>query len=247
MKSKVKILLVLGAVAVGALGAGYMMITKGEIKFSENFTLTAHTGCEGTQDNSLESIKSGFENGADIVEFDLNFNSDGKPVLSHDEPQGECVTLDEAFSVAAQYSNLKLNVDVKNTENLKAVAELAEKYNLKNRIFFTGITQNDVEALKQQTPEISYYLNMDVDKTQKHNRDYIGSLADTVQNEGAVGINFHYSALSEELVEIFHQRGLLVSVWTVNKKFHMYKVMKLSPDNITTRYPSQIKKIIENK
>ncbi|MGN1161606.1 MAG: hypothetical protein ACI4SX_05085, partial [Candidatus Fimenecus sp.] len=29
----------------------------------DDFTVTAHTGCEGTKENSLESIKAGAENG----------------------------------------------------------------------------------------------------------------------------------------------------------------------------------------
>ena len=44
------------------------------------FTVTAHTGAMGTPENSLESMRVGFEN-ADIVEFDVRFNADKIPVL----------------------------------------------------------------------------------------------------------------------------------------------------------------------
>lgn len=55
---------------------------KNNIKLPEDFTITAHTGCMNTEENSLDSIKTGIENGANIVEFDLYFTKDGEPVLA---------------------------------------------------------------------------------------------------------------------------------------------------------------------
>ena len=75
---------------------------------SKGFTYTAHTGCIKTADNSLAAIEEGAKYGADIVEFDLNFLSDGTPVLSHDKPKGKEVTLDEAFKKISEYKNLKV-------------------------------------------------------------------------------------------------------------------------------------------
>ena len=50
----------------------------------EGFTLTAHTGCEGTKDNSLDAITLGFGCGADIVEIDLDdFGIDGTGELTY--------------------------------------------------------------------------------------------------------------------------------------------------------------------
>lgn len=83
------------------------------INLPENFTYTAHTGCCGTADNSLEAIKVGIENDADIVEFDLFFNNENVAVLSHDKPKGNEVTLDEAFKLINTYENVQVNVDVK--------------------------------------------------------------------------------------------------------------------------------------
>lgn len=46
--------------------------------------ITAHTGCEGTVHNSLESITAGKSAGADAVEVDIRATEDGVPVLLHD-------------------------------------------------------------------------------------------------------------------------------------------------------------------
>lgn len=250
MKRKTTIILAVTATAVigsAALLAGYTVLKNRNVALPQNFTITAHTGCEGAEDNSLEAIRLGYEKGADIVEFDLNFNSDSLPVLAHDEPTDGVVTLEEAFICLEKYPTLKVNVDVKNTKNLKAVTELAEKYSLLDRIFYTGIEEKDVEAVKNQTPDVMYYLNVDVDKTKKTDREYLNSLADKVESLGAVGINMNYGSCSKELVSVFRERGLLVSIWTVNNKLDMMRMLELCPDNITTRKPSDLKEILKNK
>lgn len=213
----------------------------------EGFTFTAHTGCENTEDNSLEAIKKGYESGAYIVEFDLNFTSDGEAVLSHDEAKGRCVTLDEAFGLVAKLPGLRANVDCKSVIDLKAVTALAEKHGISDRFFYTGIFEQDVSAVKDQTPEIVYWLNFNVNKIKNKNEKYILSLAEKVRQLGAVGLNINHKNCSKQLVKVFHREGLLVSIWTVNKKRHMYRAIKLGVDNITTRKPSELKKVLETK
>lgn len=208
----------------------------------EGFTYTAHTGCVGTKENSLEAIEAAVKHGADIVEFDLNFTAESEPVLSHDEPKGGEVTLDEAFKMIAEYENIKVNVDVKTTAALGKVKALAEKHGILERIFYTGIDENFVEAVQRDTPDIPYYLNVGVNKNQS--AEYLNSLVKKVSDCGAVGINFNKSNATKELVDIFHKNGLLVSIWTVNNTADIYRILSYSPDNITTRRPDKLQKIL---
>jgi len=46
--------------------------------------ITAHTGCDDTLPNTLESVISGIESGADFVEVDVRSTLDGIAVLFHD-------------------------------------------------------------------------------------------------------------------------------------------------------------------
>ena len=74
MKKKIKILIAVASCSVGALvGVSCLCnnVKSTDFVLPESFTVTAHTGCEGTEDNSLESIRKAYENSADIVEFDL--------------------------------------------------------------------------------------------------------------------------------------------------------------------------------
>ena len=206
-------------------------------------TITAHTGCESTKDNSLEAIRKGYDCKADIVEFDINYLSNGTPVLSHDAPEGECPTLEEAFALVSTLDGLKVNVDLKSVSNVKEVYALALKYGIEERIFYTGVEEKDVKAVKAATPEAEYYLNIKVSRLRKRNRKYLTSLAEKVENCGAVGINMRYKVLTKELLQVFSEKGLLVSVWTVNSEEALKKVFALAPDNITTRIPSVAAKI----
>lgn len=216
-----------------------------DVTLPKDFTITAHTGCMDTEENTLESIKVGAENGASIVEFDLYFTKDGDPVLAHDEPVGGEVTLDEAFEYISQIEKIKVNVDVKTCDALPKVYPLAEKYGIEDRIFYTGINEEDVKTVKKDSPEIAYYLNMDVEKSKATDREYLLSLVEKVKKAGAVGINFNYKSATKELVDVFREKGLLVSIWTVNDEYNMYKILSFAPDNITTRNPDELSRIVE--
>ena len=223
----------------------FMELKKMKTNLPQNFTYTAHTGCVKTADNSLEAIEEGAKYGANIIEFDLNFLKDGTPVLSHDKPKGNEITLDEAFKKVSEYENLKVNVDVKNVKNLKSVYPLAQKYGLEDRIFYTGIDIDFLEAVKKDSPEVPYYLNVSVEKPRKQTPEYLQSLVKTVKDSGAVGINFNKDHATKELVDTFHENDLLVSIWTVNKKRKMFKILFLGPDNITTRRPDKLEEILK--
>lgn len=208
----------------------------------DNFTVTAHTGCMETPENSLASITSATEYGADTVEFDLHFNKNGDPVLSHDKPTGNEYSLNDAFAKISRCDSLGINIDVKNTEHLEKVVPLADKFGLLERIFFTGITDNDVEAVRQKCPDVPYYLNCEVEKSS--DEDYITSLVNKVRDSGAIGINCRHKNVTKNLVDEFRRNGLLVSVWTVNRSNDMRNAIAFAPDNITTRDPEKLRKIL---
>lgn len=213
---------------------------------SAQFTCTAHTGCMETEENSLEAIEAGVKNGAKIVEFDLNFNENNEPILSHDAPTGKEVTLDEAFKKVSEYDNLKVNVDLKNCAALEKIKTTAEQYGVLDRIFFTGVNDEFLEYVQKANLDIPYYLNVNVDSKKKHDSEYIESLVQKVKDSGAIGINFNKDNATTELVEAFHKNDLLVSIWTVDKEKDMKKILCLSPDNITTRNPKLLIELTAN-
>lgn len=208
------------------------------------FTITAHTGCENTKNNSLESIICGAENGADVVEFDIMFDIDNMPVLSHDKPSGSEVTIDEAFALLSSYKKLKANIDIKSTNNLAIIQQTAKKYNITDRIFYTGVFEDFVEKVRTDSPDISYYLNLSVKSEEEQTAEYLNDIVNKVIQNGAVGINLNKNGSSLKLCDHFHKHELKVSVWTVDDENEMTIILSHHPDNITTCWPSKLKRII---
>ena len=252
MNKKIKIaisIIIAGAISGIGIFYGVRQMKLNEYKSTEitlpkDFTITAHTGCMDTKENSLESIKKGIENGASVVEFDLYFNDKGEPVLSHDEPVGDEVTLDEAFEYISQFDNVKVNVDIKTCDALEKVYPTAQKYGIEDRIFYTGVKEEFVESVKTDSPQVKYFLNVDVEKSKNTDKEYLLSLVEKVKNAGAIGINFNYKNASKELVKVFRENGLLVSIWTVDDEYNMYKILSFEPDNMTTRNPDKLSEIV---
>ena len=251
MKNKKRIICIGAAIFAVGLSAvliiGKATITKNRKERIEllpaGFTVTAHSGAMGTVPNSVDSLETSAEN-ADIIEFDMNFQKDGTPVLSHDEPIGGEVTLERAFEVLSKHKNTKANVDLKSTANLPEVQRLAKKYDVTSQIFFTGVRQEDVETVKRDCPEISYYLNFDVNKRKNRNDEYIASIVSAVKESGAIGLNIHFGGVSNELTYALHESGLLVSLWTVEKERDILKVLSYLPDNITTLTPDRVYAVV---
>ena len=69
-------------------------------------------------------------------------------------------------------------------------------------------------------------------------------LIDRVKASGAVGLNIRYTDCSRLMVDMLHNEGLKVSVWTVNRRSDMKKVLALGCDNITTRKVADLLSII---
>ena len=210
------------------------------------FTVTAHSGCEDTQENTVYSMQVGYESGAEIVEIDLHFNEKGECVLSHDKPvEGETyTTLEEAFVFLAEKSALRANLDLKSTDNMPFVYDLIVKYGLNDRVFFTGVNEERAAIIREQCPGVSYYLNVGIEKNTK---EAVEAAVRTTLECGAVGVNIHHSSLSKRLVDACHKEGLLVSVYTVSKPVQIPHVLLYAPDNVTTRRPVQVKKVVNTR
>lgn len=215
-----------------------------KLDLPKGFTITAHTGCEGTEYNSAESIRTGAKYG-EIVEVDLNFTKNGDPVLAHSFAKNDSLPLDEAFSVLADLPDTKMNIDVKVGPNLKAVYDCAVKHGVEDRILYTGIENEKLTAAKRDTPEIPFYLNVTVTRFKMLRKGYVDYLVNETKKHGAIGLNMSYKPCTKELIDAFHKEGLIVSLYTCNRKKAMLKALYLGADNITTKKPALLRSLIE--
>lgn len=219
---------------------------KAKSDLPEDFTVTYHTGAMNTKPNSVDSINTSISHGAQIVEFDVTFRPDGTPVIIHSNAPSNTqgVFLENALEAVAQSDTCMINLDIKSTANLSAVDKLVMTYGLTERVFYTGVFEHFVEAVKRDS-EIPYYLNYNISREEASDIAALRNVAKKARDYGAIGINSNYTHATELFVDTMRKNGLLVSLWTVNKPADMPKVLNLKPDNITTKNPHILKEFFK--
>ena len=106
--------------------------------------ITAHSGCEDTPTDSLESIDKALELGADAIEVDVRVDPEGTLRISHNavsqEEYYEKVTLQTVLD-RIHFTDLAVNFDIKEQAALYKTLEEAEKHGIpRERLIFSGCT-----------------------------------------------------------------------------------------------------------
>lgn len=227
----------------------YFRLNKNRLKAKHNlpegFTVTYHAGAMHTKPNTVNSVKAALNKNAAVVEFDVSFRPDGTPVIIHDSSpkMNEGVLLDEALKAVAEHPSCKINLDIKSTKNLGEVDKLVKKHGLWERVFYTGVFEDWVETVRS-TSDIPYYLNRNLSADDASDFGLWNDIAELTKKLGAIGINSNFKNASADFCEFMHSAGLIVSLWTVNRPADMVKVLSYEPDNITTKRPALLLKLI---
>ncbi len=219
-----------------------------ELTFVDNFTITAHTGAYDTPMNSLESVQAAIDNHAQIIELDVRQRLDHTVVISHDlaVTNNDGVPIEDAFKLLSG-KDIKINLDIKETRVLNELNRLLVKYELRDRSFLTGIEMLNVKAVKESDcSDMEYYLNYKPSRTKVFFEEYRVKIIELMEETGAIGINCNYKFAGSQLSELLHKKGYKLSVWTIDKERAAQKMLVIKPDNITTKNPEMINKVIEN-
>ena len=234
------------------VGVASYAITKsyeeGELSFVKGFTITAHTGAFDTEENSIESVEAAIANGVDILEIDIRQRPNGTLVMDHELviTNNDGIPLSEAFELLKD-TKLRINLDIKETKVLNALHDLLVEYGLYDRAFLTGIESKDVAAVKASScADMEYYLNCQPSRIEIFSEDYQQKLLNQLKETGAVGVNCNYRYAGGQLSDTLHKNGYKLSVWTVNDKTAMKRVLVFKPDNITTKQYELLNTVIED-
>ena len=128
--------------------------------------ITAHSGCEQTPQDSLESVERAIELGADVVEMDIRRAADGTVYISHDRQYGDAVrekvTLEDVFR-RIQDTGLKINCDIKESFVLCDTLDIAERFHFgPDRLILSGSVSPEQLAMEPSIVErASVYLNIE--------------------------------------------------------------------------------------
>ena len=218
---------------------------------NQRIMITAHSGCEGTPDNSIASIERGIALGADCVEIDIRLDAQGKLWLTHDLPAlfSGFAPMEDAFALIRK-KGIAVNCDLKEYGALIPTLELAEKYGIgADRLIFSGSVDT---ALLEKEPEITrrskVFLNSEElvrDLTKGDLPDRVGQTAFLLANAalaaerlhalGAAALNAPFKFTPDELIAKMRARNVALSLWTLNEEAALREFMTKDLLNITTR------------
>ena len=218
------------------------------LNFVEGLTITAHTGAFNTPENSLESVQAAIDNNVEILEIDIRRRPNGTLVISHDivVTNNDGTELTEVFKLL-QRDDCRINLDIKETRTLNDLHDMLVEYNLLDRAFLTGIDQMNVAAVKESScADMDYYLNYQPSRIQIFTNDYKQKIISLLEETGAIGINCNYKYAGGTLSNLLHENGYKLSVWTVNSRYEMKRMLVAEPDNITTKEYDLLISVIEN-
>jgi hypothetical protein len=239
-----KKLAVIGAAAAAVVKATNNRLEAEAIRAAyllpDYFTVTAHAGCNGTEDNTLESLNEAIESGADIVEVDV-LDGNGTILLAHDFEEGrEYPTFEEALLFIRSHSDtVKVNVDLKRNHIAYEVDEIIRSAGMADRCFLTGVNIDDA-PLVASSVSVPYYINVRPTPVQRFSEEYWLQTAAQVNMLGGTGVNLPFTLISKKGVEICRSQSLLVSLFTPSSQAEIDFSLLLLPDNITTRRPGLI-------
>ena len=92
--------------------------------------ITAHSGADGTCENSMEFVYYVLTTSADILELDVRRDKDHNLVIAHDETDGGAVSLRSVFTVMRKHTEMRMNCDLKEYGLELPVLRLAEECGL---------------------------------------------------------------------------------------------------------------------
>jgi glycerophosphoryl diester phosphodiesterase len=218
-----------------------------KLTFVDGFTVTAHAGAFDTTDNTMESVQTAIDNGAKSIELDVRQRPDGTVVMSRDiiTTNNDGVELRSILAIAKD-SDVTLNLDIKETRLLSALHDLLVEYNMLTNVCLIGIEIYQANSVMENCPDVDYYINYIPSRIKIFSDDYQQRLISLIEKTGAVGINCNKAYASRTLSDMLHKNGYKLSVWTVDKKFDMKRVLVSKPDNIITRYPDRLQEVIDD-
>ena len=227
-------------------------------------TITAHSGCEGTADGSLEAVLRGIELGADLVEVDVRRVAGLGLMLAHDASTDPAalVTLEAAFREIAKYPAVGVNCDLKQYGLARDVISLAGACGLaEGQLAFSGsLTPRQLRDDPMIARRAKVYLNVEEalcelyrEKTPgaapqgAHPWDvvlgrmgsvepWIDPLIEACRSVSIRALNLSPKPFLRRWLNRLGEAGVRLSAWTINEPDAMRELLRMPwLENLTTR------------
>ncbi|MFI8522080.1 glycerophosphodiester phosphodiesterase [Streptomyces sp. NPDC085481] len=210
-------------------------------------TVVGHRGDPyRVRENTVPSIVSAFDRGADAVEVDVRLTEDGVPVLLHDDTLKRLwgfdrplasMTLEELREVtydgvptlrealiAAGAHPVMLDLPGGDERSVRTIVGTVRECGAGERVYYCA---GAVAMLQVRAADPAAEIALTWNTLAPPRR----TLLDAVRPKW---LNYRFGLASRELVERVHRDGLLVSAWTADTTWSMRKLIRNGVDSITT-------------
>ncbi|WP_254811572.1 glycerophosphodiester phosphodiesterase [Streptomyces cavourensis] len=222
-------------------------------------TAVAHRGDPyRARENTLPSIRSALDRGADAVEIDVRVTRDGVPVLLHDATLkrlwghdlrldrldfaevreltgGGVPTLREALDAAGEH-RVMLDLPGSTDTSVRKIVATVLECGAGERVYYCSGT-DAMLRVRAADPAAEIALTW---TTLAPPRPV---LLEAVKPRW---LNYRFGLVSRELADRVHRDGLLLSVWTADTKRTMRRLIERGVDSITTNRIGTLHKLRSN-
>lgn len=199
--------------------------------------ITAHSGSDQTEENSLRFVEFFLDKPVDALEIDVRKNSRGQLVLNHDQlVVGEDYLSLNTFLIAMKGTSLKLNCDLKESNLEIGVFELAQRHNKWSDILLSGNV--DPKYLKNWPTQLLMNIENAVDPRKTYAEWDEGTVIEGMEHlakQGAKVINMPEQLFTEKIYETGQALAVDFSLWTVNDLNRIEELVAKNVYNVTSR------------
>ena len=129
---------------------------------SDKTLITAHSGSDGTPDNTFACVEYALSTAVDAFEVDVRRLADGTLALGHDAADHTAPTLREVLALAAAKPGVRINCDLKERGLELAVAALAAECGMSGRLILSGSVDVGIFAAHPELHDCAeVYLNIE--------------------------------------------------------------------------------------
>jgi glycerophosphoryl diester phosphodiesterase len=155
-------------------------------------------------------------------------------------------TLEAALRLMAGANLKKIYIELKSRPSsrrplIEATLALARKFEIERAVTLLSFDHEAIRLAKEIAPHIRAAATFPVTGRALFTaRSIIASTKSAGADEAAL----HFGIASRRTIEALHENGLRASVWTVNRKMMMKRLVSFGADAIMTNYPNRLIEVL---
>ena len=205
--------------------------------------IAAHSGCDGTPDNSIAFMTFALALDVDAIEVDVRMDNAGRLVMAHDagDPPG---CFETALDMLRGCPGKKMNCDLKQDNLEQAVWALAMSKGVARQLLYSGEVSRD--WMLRNTGKAAWYLNIERLFPERYHqphlladeafcREVVNKVTAEIAETQADCLNICYKLYDSVLGSLLRAKRVPLSVWTPSDDHEVTYFIKEGVYSLTTR------------